>query len=463
MLRSISLYTGARIINGVAALAVLSLLTSTLSPDAYGAYALLFTFSTSLATIAYGWIAVSIFRFNNPKSAQRAALYGEAIRLYLIVCGIIVVVAPTVLYAALPDLFSWSKAVLLVTLTVFAGMVDVQLNFATSSGQPARYVMMTSGRAILALLLIGVTLFAGYDEFGALLAVTCSYFLAASFGVFDNRDLRLSIDPDVRRRILKYGLPLSVSIIATIVIDFSDRFMLAIFADLAQVGMYSAAYNLSQQTTGALLAVVFVTIFPRISMAHENEDPGRVVQYASMLLLLLLGLGGMILTGFAWYSAEISALILGSEIASEAATLMPIVSLAIVFGALKANVFDVPSKLAQHTTYLLVISMIMAGINVLLNLIFIPTHGAYGAAFATLITFLIGLLSSMIRNYRFWKISQLYGGFLKLLIALVFMNIFIYLTEAVVNVFWVIGAMLSIAVYCITLYFLDPIAAVKDR
>jgi O-antigen/teichoic acid export membrane protein len=463
MLRSISLYTGARIINGVAALALLSLLTSTLSPDAYGAYALLFTFSTSLATIAYQWISVSIFRFNNPENAQRAALYSEAVRLYLIVCSILVVVAPTVLYAALPDLFSWPKAVLLVALTLFAGMVDMQLNFATSSGKPARYVMLTSGRAILTLFLVGVMLWAGYDEFGALLAVTGSYFLAASIGVFNNRALRSSVDPDMRRRILRYGLPLSVSIIATIVIDFSDRFMLAIFANLAQVGMYSAAYNLSQQTTGALLAVIFVTIFPRITMAYENEDAGRVVQYASMLLLLLLGLGGMILTGFAWYSAEVSALILGSEIGSDAATLMPIVSLAIVFGALKANVFDVPSKLAQHTNYLLIIAMIMAGINVLLNLVLIPTHGAYGAAFATLITFLIGLLSSMIRNYRFWKISLLYGGLLKLLGALVSMNIFIYFADSAENVPWVIGAVSSILVYCITFYFLNPLATLKDR
>ncbi len=454
MLRSISLYTSARVINGVAALAMLSLLTSTLSPGAYGAYALLFTFATSLGAIAYQWIAVSIFRFNHPDNARRAVLYGEAMRLYLLVCGLIVVVGPAVFYAALPDLMSWPKAAAMVALTAFAGMVDVQLNLATSSGQPVRYMVITSGRAILAFLLVGVTLLAGYDEFGALLAVTCSYVMAASFGIFGNRTLRLPRDPDTRKSIIRYGLPLSVSIIAIIVIDFSDRYMLSIFADLTQVGMYSAAYNLSQQTTGALLSVIFVTVFPRVSRAHEKGEADGVSRYASLLLLLMLGFGGMILSGFIGYGAEVSALVLGREIASDAAMLLPIVSLAIIFAVLKSSVFDVPAKLAQHTTYLLVLSIIMAVANVLLNLVLIPAHGAYGAAVATLITFLIGLVFSMIRDRMFWRMSLIVGGVFKLLAAVISMNVVIHTAKLAVDVPWPLGALLSVAVYCGVLYLL---------
>lgn len=462
VLKSISLYTGARAINGAASLALLSLLTTALSVEAYGAYSLLFTFSVSLATISYQWIAVSVFRFNNPQSSQKAALQNEALRLYLFVCLAVIFLAPIVFFVSLPDLISLPVAFIMVSLTILAGLVDLHLNFATSSAQPLKYVIMTCGRAVFALALVTLTLAAGYHEIGVLLAVTLSYFIAASFGLFSLRQPMRARDPELRKRIVRYGLPISVSSVAIIIIDFSDRYMLGMLTDLHEVGMYSAAYNLSQQTTGALLSVIFVTVFPHISGAYEKGNMDQLERYTGKLLVGLLSLGGAILTCFVWYSSNLTGLILGQGVAADAGLLMPLISLAVVLGVLKSSAFDVPAKLEQKSRYLLVVSMIMAGINVVLNLVFIPIHGATGAAYATLLTFGAGMLISLIRYRNFWRISRLASGLLKVTAALVVMNVFICGLGLISSAPWIVGMPTALGLYAVLLYMFNPRISTKD-
>jgi len=463
MMRSIGLYTGARIINGISAIVLLSILTNMLSAEAYGVYSLLLTFSISLSTISYGWISVSIFRFNNPQSNHHAALRIEALRLNFFVCLLVGFLSPVLFYAALPNMMSLSVAITMATLTMLAGLIDLHLNLAISSGKPVKYLAISSGRSVTTLGMVWVAFLAGYQEIGALVAVAISYFMAALFGIYILYQPNTGRDPEARRRIIRYGLPLSVSIAAIIVLDFSDRYMLSIFADLREVGLYSSAYNLSQQTTGALLGIVFVTIFPRISGAYEKEQVGQVKRYAGMLLVLLSGLGGGILTGFTWYSGDISAFVLGQDIAEGARQLLPLVSLAIFLGALKSSVFDVPAKLAQNTGYLLTVSLVMAAFNIALNLILIPALGAFGAACATLLSFAAGMLISMIRYHRFWQIAGVALGISKLLVSLALMNGFIFAIDSLFSIPWMLNAFLAYSFYAGILFLLNPIAFVKER
>ena len=463
MMKSIGLYTSARVINGISALVLLSLLTTTLSAEAYGAYTLLFTFSISLATISYEWISASVFRFNNPQSGDRGVLRAEALRLYSGTCFLIAFLAPVVFYVALPDLISLPVAVTMVMLTILAGLIDLHLNLATSSGQPARYLIISSGRALAVLGLVWVAALTGHHELGVLVAVAIGYLLAASvaFYILNQPDTRR--DPEVRKRIIRYGLPLSISTVAIIILDFSDKYMLSVFADLRAVGVYSAAYNLSQQTTGALLSIVFVTIFPRISGAYEKERTDQVARYAGMLLVLISALGGGILTGFIWYSRDISALVLGRDVAADARHLLPLISLAIFLGVLKSCVFDVPAKLAQNTRYLLTVSLLMAALNIALNLVLIPPHGALGAACATLLSFAAGMLVSMMRDHRFWRIAGVASGIFKVLAALAVMNGVVFVMDSLFSVPWVLGAFLACSLYAGIFFLLDPIAFAKGK
>lgn len=432
-----------------------------LSAEAYGAYTLLFTFSISVSAIAYQWIAASVFRFNTPQNERRAALQGEVLNLYLIVCALVILLAPLIFYIAMPDLISLPVAFVMVALTIMVGLLDIYLNIAGSSLQPGNYVIMTSGRAIFSLFLVGCTLLAGYHEIGVLIAITISYFVAVSFGFLRLRPATYGRDPELRKHIMRYGMPISVSSTAIIIIDFSDRYMLGVFYDLQEVGTYAAAYGLSQQATGAILSILSLTIFPRISGFYEGGQSDQMKRYAALLLVGLITLGGCILTCFMWYSAEISKIILGKGVATNSAQLMPLVSLAIVLGILKSSAFDVPAKLEQHTGYLMVVSLVMAAINVLFNLLLIPMYGAFGAAFSTLLTFAIGMVVAVIRYRQFWQIKGLRLALLKVVASIIIMNIFIMTLNHTLTIPWFISAPLALGVYFGLLYVLSPFISAK--
>jgi O-antigen/teichoic acid export membrane protein len=231
--------------------------------------------------------------------------------------------------------------------------------------------------------------------------------------------------------------------------------MLAVFTNLREVGMYSAAYNLSQQTTGALLSIIFISVFPKISSAHEQGKIDQVKLYSKKLLIWLLSLGGAVLTCFLWYRSQLSATVFGQGISAEAAILLPLISLAILFGVLKSSAFDVPAKLKNDTRYLLAVSLIMASLNVTLNFVLIPLYGAIGAAFATLISFGAGMFISLVRYRDFWENLGLASGFLKFSVALILMNAFIFGLGLIPSVPWIIGMPMALGLYAGILYLFD--------
>ncbi len=461
MFNAFSIYTGARIINGASAIVLLSLLTSMLSAESYGAYTLLFTFSMSVSAISYQWISSAAFRFMTPQSTHHAALQGEVLNLYLIVCALVIFFVPLIFYIAMPDLISLPVAFVMVALTMMTGLSDIYLNIFASSLKTGNYVIMTSGRAILSLFLVGMILIAGYHEIGVLVAITISYFIAASFGFLRLRPATYVRNSEIRKQIIQYGMPISVSSIAIIVIDFSDRYMLGVYNGLQEVGTYSAAYGLSQQTTGAILSILSLTIFPRISGFYEGGQYDQVKRHAGLLLVALITLGGGILTCFTWYGGEISKIILGKSVAADSALLLPLISLAIVLGILKSSAFDVPAKLEQHTRYLMVVSLIMAAINVLLNFLLIPMYGAFGAAFSTLLTFAIGMVIALIRYRQFWRIKGLASPLLKVFASMIIMNIVIMIMGHISTISWVVSAPVALGVYLGLLYLLSPFISTK--
>jgi len=62
----------------------------------------------------------------------------------------------------------------------------------------------------------------------------------------------------------------------------------------------------------------------------------------------------------------------------------------------KAYYFDLSFHLGQHTQSQTLIALISASVNILLNFWWIPKFGIYGAAYATIIAYALGLVLSVV-------------------------------------------------------------------
>ena len=70
---------------------------------------------------------------------------------------------------------------------------------------------------------------------------------------------------------LHYGLPLVPSIIFGWIAASSDRYVIVYFLGLAPVGIYSAAYNISQAAIFMSLAPISFVLVPTLSKLYDDN------------------------------------------------------------------------------------------------------------------------------------------------------------------------------------------------
>ena len=74
------------------------------------------------------------------------------------------------------------------------------------------------------------------------------------------------------KQMLRFGLPLIGLVLLDLVLSVSDRYLLQIFKDAAQVGIYAAGYRIAE--TGVFAVVLFLNLaaFPVLIKVFESED-----------------------------------------------------------------------------------------------------------------------------------------------------------------------------------------------
>lgn len=400
-------YLAVRSVNGLLALASLAVLTRLLAPADYGRYALGMAAITVLATVLFQWLNLALARFHAAHAKREDLLLSVAHRLFFAIAAVLLAFAG--MLAAVPPLAGLPVAAgLMIGFGAAAlGLHNLHLQIANSRGQPLRYGLITAMRAALALGLATVLILAGLGATGALVAFAIGCLLAVA--LFGTRWRAASVGDRkaVVRQLLTFGLPLSLASLSTMVLDTTDRFLIALWHGSAAVAGYAASYDLTQQTVGVALNVFFMAAYPRVTAAWEAG--GADAAHATMVPLgrALLLAGPLLVALFTGFAPEIAALMFGSGIRADAGHVMPWIALAISIGCVKTYFLDVAFHLTRSVAILLRIALAMAAFSVALNLALIPSLGYLGAALAAVAAFTLGAALS----WWFGRASGLYPHF----------------------------------------------------
>lgn len=394
MFKTSLIYFLIRAVNGVLALSTIYILTRILSAEQYGLYALGIAGIGLCASVLFQWIAVAASRFYAAHLVEPDILLTEAYRLFFRVAAAAMLIAG--IYAAwLPVPAVTPVLVLSVGVgTVAMGLHNLGVQVANARDQPFRYGLLTASRGALALL--GAVLFvqAGFGGVGAVLGVALACVLSVIFFGARRQTNARPNSPELRRQMVVYGLPLTLTYLATMVLDVSDRFMIGWWLGPSAVAGYAASYDLAQQTVGVALNVFFLASYPRITAAWEAGGAPAARQAMQPLSRAML-LGAPLVVGiFIGLADDISQVFFGEAVRTDAARVMPWVAFAIAVGCLKSYFLDVAFQLAKVTHMQLRITVVMAVLNVVLNLILLPKFGVVGAAVATAAAFLLGAVMS---------------------------------------------------------------------
>ena len=193
---------------------------------------------------------------------------------------------------------------------------------------------------------------------------------------------------------LHYGLPVSLSLVLSLALATTDRFMLAAYLSPASVGVYHAGYTLSNRTLDVLFIWLGAAGGPAAIMALERGGMAALVEtareQASLMLLICLPAAA----GLALVAHPLAGLLVGEGLRDGAARVTPWMAASGLFAGLTTYYFHTAFTLARRTKLLLAAMAVPALANLGLTFLLIPRFGLDGAMWATTASYVIGAAAS---------------------------------------------------------------------
>jgi O-antigen/teichoic acid export membrane protein len=406
--RSSGVYALATMASPLVSLALSPFLTRYLSPSEYGTLALLNSMTGLLAGITQLGLGSAFFRAYNydyTEDSDKRSVLGTSLLLLgtisVLASGLLAYLAPWIANALFGQpalarplmVMAWVLLVQNLTVPGFAWLrAESKALFFALLSITNLLVALVANFVFVGALRLGVE--------GSLLATGSGYALV---GLITLPALILASHLRVGWRVavgmLAFGLPLVLNFTSFWILQLSDRYLLALLGSLADTAKYAVAYSLG----GVISTVVmspFTLAWPTAMFAiAKRRDAAKVFSvvfrwFSSLLLLAAFALSiaaRMILIWFfpeTYHSAEL---------------IIPIISESLVFYGVY-YVFMAGANVTRRTWLAAVFTTTAALLNVGLNLVLIPIWGSFGAAAATLLSYMAMALLAYIVNQRIYPV-----------------------------------------------------------
>ncbi len=193
-------------------------------------------------------------------------------------------------------------------------------------------------------------------------------------------------------KLLAEGIPLFLTSVFVALYFRIDVFFLKYFYDEATIGIYAAAYRLTEAMpiVASALANSLFPVFCR--QINEKNDAAltRLVRSSLKILLVVIVPAALVI---AFYSKPVTRILYGGRY-QESAPLLAILVLGQVL--VYTNILFTTLLVARgESRTFMFLTLAMLALNIILNYLIIPQYGAIGAATTTVITELAGTIGCL--------------------------------------------------------------------
>lgn len=272
----------------------------------------------------------------------------------------------------------------------------VPLAVYRARGQAVKYVEMTFAAVVLKLaVIVYLVVFAHQGLIGVVAGDAWTSVIATVFMLWTIRaDIAPVFSSSEARKMLKFGLPLVLADLGSVIFTRIDLFFLNAYANLSVVGRYNAVV-LVINAMQMLILTPFMLVWTPTLLSVSKEKYANIF-YARMTIYVLT-LVGFLALALSLFAQEVIRIVAGPGY-EMGAQVLPILCLAQVFYITQVS-FVVGITLERKTQYIPVILVAVAMIAVAANFILVPRLGIEGAAFA-------GLMSSIAFAALTYTVSQ---------------------------------------------------------
>lgn len=386
--RSLSYFFTTAIGQGMAFL-LLPFVTRALPAEEYGAYALALAVSSLVSVFASAWIrnvAIRVYYDARSAGTTRGFFYGvQALQFATFV--VLYSVVLLVMSAMGAEVVSWRvliSAGVAASVGAFAMFAFEILRVEQRAGA---YATAEIGGGVLRFVVTLAGIAIGIRSAELLLNATSFGYLIAAFYAMWVLGRRLSgpmrLDLGRVAEVVRFGpasLPFSV---ASWTERMFDRLVIDHYLGTAVVGVYSVGYTLGERTIGLVVKAVFMMAWPNILSAWEKGGTAaaRVAVTTAHRLYAWFSVGPTVF--MVVFGEELVRLIAGATY-HESAPIVPIIAVSMWAEGL-ARLLNRHYELRKRFAFLSWLTVLGALVNLILNLVLVPTIGVMGAAWATMV------------------------------------------------------------------------------
>lgn len=331
-----------------------------------------------------------------------------------------------------------------ITSSIFSISIQYYLEFLQASKQSLKFVKISVSKTTLQIM-IAIILMMNmkkdlyYGRIYGLIIINIIYTIYSLCKIYTFGNFR------IRKKDIKYslliGVPLIPHAVSHLILGQSDRLILNQIKGSYEVGIYSFAYNL-----GMIITVINVSlsrVYEPFFYKNYQEKNLKIIKKVSKKFLKI---NCFIAIGIILFSKEVIKIIAPLSYL-KAIEIIPIIILSYVL--LFVYMFYINyAHFYKKTIYISIFTFISAGINIVLNYMFIPKFGYIAAAGSTLICYFLLTIFHYINSKFVLKaeVTPLSSYFIELFILIIGIVLYYGITYQIRNLILLFGAKMFILV-----------------
>jgi O-antigen/teichoic acid export membrane protein len=384
-----AVYVLARVVPSLVMLGGIAVLTRTMTPQDYGVYALCNSLSVFLYMVVANWLSSTVVRLHSLYTRTHN-LIGSAVLVFL---GVLPPLAlASVAALGLVGLADNPVLTLFIPLVILFAWTEVFSNTAIARMDARTYGIVQVLRTVLATAFAGTFAWLGYGAWGAVAGTALGFAVVgvwtAGLALVELRRARGK--PWAVREILSFGLPLGLGYAISGALTFSDRIILAWFADPAAVGLYVLALDLADKTGKSLVTPIGQAAVPSINEALAAEGRDLANRRLAQMLVAVMAIGLPAAVGLALVAPSLANVVAGPQFRSALAAMLPFTAIVTLIGVIKANYLDLAFHLARSTWNFTAATSVHVAIHLAIAFLLIPAFGLWGGVVTLLLSQIVG-------------------------------------------------------------------------
>ncbi len=406
------------------------------------------------------WLFISVFYvfgmessfikfFTEEKTPERKKKIYSTTVISLLLTSVIFSAAIYLLSGSISDLIKFEHpekgqylVKLLSALLFFDTISRFPLLLLRAELNPKKYITISTISIVINLILnviFIIVLKLGVES--VIYAYIISFLFSFIYGIFITRDFfGLKLNFETAKRLSVFGSNFIFIGLFILIIDVSDRFFLKYFFDESVVGIYSTNYRLAS-AMGLIISAFKFSFTPYFLNIAENPDNKKIVSsiftnyvFAGLLFFLIFAL--LIPPAVTFKAGEFSIL---NDKYWSGLFILPIILLSYFFSGLFTT-FNAAPFFKSKTGYMLLVSIEGVLANIILNFVLIPPLGMAGAAFATLISYILMYVHIYFISQKVYRIEFEWNK-----ISIISLTgVMLYLMNILMNHYFKINSVLSI-------------------